>query len=283
MIIEAPKRRPPFITLLSEPGLGKTTLACMFPDPVIVRFEDGVESVPEQYMPALLPVVTSLDMAVEQLQWIAKNIKKHGRKTVILDTITRGDSMFEQHVVQNDPNNPLSINQACGGFGAGPKAVGQINVKLRKLLQVLNDRGMAVVVLAHATTETVEPPDGDNYSRYTLRMGKHSQAPWVDDVDMVGFICLERFVKGGKDDKVKKAISDGTRQLVCHSTAGNVSKNRFHIEDAITLPHPKEGKNPLLDLIPYYKLGLHLDNAPAAKPEPEPEQNDDDAQSEADE
>jgi hypothetical protein len=273
MIIEQPKRRPPFITLLSEPGLGKTTLACMFPDPIIVRFEDGVESVPEQFMPALLPVATSLDMAVSQLQWIAKNIKTHKKKTIILDTITRGESMFEQHVVMNDPNNPLSINQACGGFGAGPKAVGNIHVKLRKLLQVLNDRGMAVIVLAHASTETVEPPDGDNYSRYTLRMGKHSIAPWVDDVDMVGFICLERFVKGAKEDKntskAGKAMSDGTRQLVCHSTAGNVSKNRFHIEDSITLPHPKEGKNPLLDMIPYYKLGLHLEQAQAEQAEEE--------------
>lgn len=273
MMIEQPKRRPPIITLLSEPGLGKTTLACMFPDPIIIRFEDGIESVPDQFRPAVMPVVNSLDDALRQIGWLIKNIKTHGKKTVILDTVTRAESMFEQHVVASDPNTPASINQACGGFGAGPKAVGAVHGRVRKGLQQLNDLGMAVIILAHASTETVEPPDGDNYSRYTLRMGKHSVAPWVDDVDMVGFLCLERFVKGAKEDKntskAGKAMSDGTRQLICHSTAGNVSKNRFHIEDAITLPHWKEGKNPLMELIPYYKLGLHLaEPVKAADPEP---------------
>lgn len=284
MIIEQPKLRPPFITLFSEPGMGKTTLACMFPRAIILRVEDGVESVPLEHQPALMPIIRSIVDLEQQIDWVVANRKEHRRKTLILDSVTQAESMFEKHIVDTDPNVPLSINQACGGFGAGVKAVGKIHMRIRDKLERANRAGIAVIVLAHATTDTVEPPDGENYSRYTLRLGKHSQSPWVDNVDMVGFICLQKFVRGAREDKnvskAGKATSDGTRQIVCHATAGNVSKNRFGIEDAIELPPVKDWKNPLLALIPYYRQALGLgapveqvkpDPEPTPEPEPEPE------------
>lgn len=272
MLIEKPKRRPPFITILGEPGLGKTTLACMFPDAIIIRLEDGIESVPEQFKPAVMAKVETSDQLEEQIRWVFSARKQHGKKTLILDSITRAETMFEREIVANDPNRPSSINQACGGFGAGPKALGGWHARFRKLLGHLNEKGdMTVIVIAHASTETVEPPDGDNYTRHTLRLGKHSMAPWVDDVDMVAFIQLQRYVKGAKEggkngigEKAGKALSDGTRELICNSRAGNISKNRFGIEDAVELPHPSKGENPLLSMIPYYvENGLAL--APVKK------------------
>jgi hypothetical protein len=56
----------------------------------------------------------------------------------------------------------------------------------------------------------------------------------------VGFLRLEMFTKG--DGDVKKAISTGDRQLVCHAMAANVSKNRFGITEPIEV---KPGVNPL--------------------------------------
>lgn len=295
MIIEQPKLRPPFITLFSEPGLGKTTLASMFPKAIIIRVEDGVESVPVDKQPALMPVCRTLAQVEEQIEWVGQNRKTHKRSTLILDTVTQLETMIEKDIIDNDPNMPLSINQACGGFGAGVKAVGKVHQRIRDSLERLNRIGMAVIILAHATTDTVEPPDGENYSRYNLRLGKHSQAPWVDNVDMVGFICLQKFVRGAVDDKkiqkAGKAISDGTRQLICHAVAGNVSKNRFHIKDAIELPDVEKWINPLIPLIPYYAQFLPSAEKPQAQekkpeptpePTPEPEQVEQDAQQDDD-
>lgn len=276
MLLEEVKRRPPFITLLGEPGLGKTTLACMFPDAILIRLEDGVEAVPDQFRPGLMPVVETVQDLEDQIRWVFGARKKHGKKTIILDSITRAETMFEREIVANDPNRPSSINQACGGFGAGPKALGALHAKIRKLLGHLNEKGdMAVIVIAHSSTETVEPPDSDNYTRHTLRLGKHSMAPWVDDVDMVGFIQLQKFVRGAKDAtkstaaKAGKAVSDGVRELVAYVTAGNVSKNRFGLPDGdpVELPNPNKpgAVNPLLALIPYYR-----ENGYAPKPEEKP-------------
>lgn len=253
--------RPPVITVVSEPGMGKTTLACSFPNAIIIRSEDGIESVPKQYRPAIMPVCTTVDMFEQQIRWVVAKRKEHKRSVLIIDSITAFERMFEDHIVLTDHTNPSSINQACGGFGAGPKALGALHGKFRKLIGAANDRGFTVVILAHASVETVEPPDGENYSRYTVRLGKHSVAPWTDDVDMIGYIKLQRFTRGDKTDKVKKASSDGQRLLVCYATPGNISKNRFGIEDDIELPPAKDlfaKGNPLLGLIPYFtEVGIY--------------------------
>jgi len=84
------------------------------------------------------------------------------------------------------------------------------------------------------------------YMSYTLRLNKRSMPSYVDDVDVVGFLRLETFVKGGEDER-KVAISDGSRELVCYATAENVSKNRYGIKDPIPV---KLGENPLAKYIP---------------------------------
>ena len=64
--------------------------------------------------------------------------------------------------------------------------------------------------------------------------------PYIDNVDLVGFMRLETYLKG--DGEMKKAFSTGDRQLVCHAMAANVSKNRFGITEPLEV---KVGENPL--------------------------------------
>ena len=119
--------------------------------------------------------------------------------------------------------------------------------RLRKPAAILNERnGMHVVFIAHAETETIEPPDQDQFTRYSLRLGKKSIAHYVDDVDVVGFLRLETFTTG--DGERKKALSDGTRELICHAVASNVSKNRFGITEPLIV---RLGENPLVKFIPF--------------------------------
>lgn len=280
------------MTILGEPGLGKTTLAAMFPQSVILRIEDGVEAVPQRFKPALLGRIESTQQLEEQIRWLHAKRNEHGKKTVIVDSATRLETMIEREIVAADPNRPASINQACGGFGAGVKAVGAKHAQFRKLLGHLNEKGdFTVIVIAHSTTEIVEPPDGDNYTRHTLRLGKHSQAPWVDDVDLVGFIQLQKYVQGAKEGNAKgigakagKALSSGTRELVFGPRAGNISKNRFGLEaklndDCIELPDPNkpDTKNVLMPLIPYFVENGYCDEAVKKVVDDEPAIIEDDA------
>jgi hypothetical protein len=241
--ISKPVDRPVIGTIIGDAGLGKTSLACTFPKPIIIRAEDGLQAIPSDKRPDAFPVIHKESQLWDQL--IALLQEQHDYKTVVIDSVTALERLFIQHVVDSDPKNPRTINQALGGYGAGLAAVGAMHQRVRKAAGMLNERkNMNVVFVAHADTETIELPDQDPYTRYNLRLGKRSSAPYVDDSDFVGFLKLETFTTG--DGERKKAISDGTRVLVTYATAASVSKNRYGITEDLIV---KQGENPLVNYI----------------------------------
>ena len=262
--VEKPKPRPPIITICSDAGVGKTSLGATFPNSLFMRGEDGMEAIRNENMPDALPVIARVDQVWQQLK--AVMFEEHNYKTLVIDSVTALERLFIQHVLESDPKRPTSIVRALGGYGAGPKAVASMHQRIRKAAGILNvERGMNIVFLAHADTEMFEPPDQDSYTRYCLRLAKGSMAPYVDDSDLVGFLKLKTFVKGGgDDDERKKAISTGERELICYSTPANISKNRYGITENIDVPFDI---NPLVDHIPALAL-QYQEKAKPEKPKP---------------
>jgi len=234
----ADEERPIICTIVGEAGLGKTTLAASFPKPAMIRTEDGTASISDRKDVAMFDVAKSTDDVLDQLQALAE--QQHGFKTVIIDSITQLATMIESEIVNND--GAKSINQALGGYGAGVSAAAEVHRKIRNCLDwLMNEKGMNAVVIAHADTENLEPPDSDGFSRYTVRMHRKAVQHWVDNVDLVGFIKLKKILKG-KDQK--KAISTGERIITCHPVASHISKNRFGIDQDLLF---EKGKNPFAD------------------------------------
>lgn len=243
-----PTDRPTIVTLCADSGMGKTTLAASFPSPIFICAEDGLQAIPYEKRPPALPMVHTVDQLWSQLTALMQ--EEHSYQTLVIDSVTALERLFIQHVIDSDPKQPRSINAALGGYGAGLNAVGTLHQRVRKAAGILNERrGMHIVFTAHADTETVELPDEDPYTRYSLRLGKKSVAPYVDDSDVVGFIKLETYTAG--DGERKKAISDGTRLLICYATASNVSKNRYGIDEPLRI---EQGANPLVPYIPALRM-----------------------------
>lgn len=233
--IEKPQDRPPVCTILGEAGLGKTSLAATFPNPIFIRAEDGLQSIPANARPDAFPITEVPEQLWEQLATLIR--QEHDYRTLVIDSVTKLDSIFINDVVNSDPKHPQSINQALGGYGAGMAAVSAMHARVRKACEILNTKKrMNIVFIAHADTEALDLPDAEAYTRYNLRINKKCAAHYVDDVDLVGFLKLETFTTDNK-----KAVSDGTRVLVCHAVAANVSKNRYGIDKEITI---KKNENP---------------------------------------
>lgn len=240
--ISKPEDRPVLVTILGDAGLGKTSLAATFPNPIFIRAEDGLQAIPLESRPNAFPELTCVDDLWSQFTALIK--EDHDYKTVVIDSVTALERLFIDNIVDNDPKKPKSINQALGGYGNGTLAVGALHGRVRKACGILNKKGMHVVFIAHADTETIDLPDGEPYTRYSLRLAKKSVAPYVDDVDLVGFIKLTTFLTGDGDKK--KAISDGTRVLSVTATAANVSKNRYGITKDLPVV---QNENPFTDYI----------------------------------
>jgi len=259
--VSTPADRAVICTICGDSGMGKTSLAAAFPKPIFIRAEDGLQAIRTEHRPDAFPLLTGAKPAdaVKALwdQLIGLLQEDHDYQTVVIDSVTALERLFIASVMESDPK-AKSINQALGGYGAGLSAVAAMHQRVRKAAGLLNERkGMHVVFVAHADVETMRLPDSDDYMRYSLRLPSKSLPPYVDDVDVVGFLRLETFTKGD-DGERKKAISTGDRQLIVHATAANVSKNRFGITEPLDCP---EGVNPLANIIP--SLGGH--NAPATQ------------------
>ncbi|QAY18005.1 putative NTPase [Pseudoalteromonas phage C7] len=248
--ISKPKTKPMMATILGEAGVGKTTFAANHPNPIFIRVEDGLTSLQNRDDVNAFPLVSHTNEVFDAINVLAT--QEHNYGTLIIDSVTKLNELFEKEVIESDPKAPRSINQALGGYGAGHAAVAEKHRTLRNWCESLRDtKGMNVLFLAHADNETIELPDQDPYTRYTLRLNKRSVSSYVDNVDLVGLVRLRTFTTGDGDRK--KATSDGARELVCTALASSVSKNRYGIVKTLPLG---ENENPLTDYVPWLKQSL---------------------------
>lgn len=238
--ISKPAPRPPIITVIGDAGTGKTSLAATFPNPIVIRAEDGVTRIDRSLeRPDAFPSLTEAGQLWDQLMALLN--EDHQFDTLVIDSVTKLEELFVREILDKD-QRAKGINQALGGYGNGPAAVAAMHARVRKAAGLLNERkSMAVIFIGHADLETMRLPDSDDYQRYSLRLMPKSIAPYVDDVDLVALVRLTSALRGDEGER-KKVVSDGSRELVCHATAASVTKNGL----GITAPLDFEpGSNPL--------------------------------------
>jgi hypothetical protein len=242
--LQAPAVGAPLIfTIVADGGMGKTSLGALFPSPVFVRTEDGTRSLNGRNDVALFPVATCVQDVMDALVTLATD--DHRFLTLVLDSITKFNIMVEAEVLALDPK-AKGLNQALGGYGNAYDAVQKIHGDLRKACGYLSsEKGMHIVFLAHAATETVDPPDGDPYTRYSIPMHKKSIPHYTNDVDVVAYIKQKMYTTGAGDKK--KAVSAGDERIItCYPTPSHVSKNRLGIKADLQFV---EGVNPFAEYL----------------------------------
>ena len=236
-------QRPVICTLFGEGGMGKTTLASMFPKPVFIRTEDGTASLVGNDEVSLFPLATSSQDVLDAIEALAT--EKHDHKTLVIDSITQLATQIESEIVEAD-SKAKSISQAGGGYGAGYGQASERHAQIREWAGSLAyEVGMNIVFIGHADTETLTLPDMDPYNRYCVRMHKKSIPHYTDNVDLVGLIRLKTFTRGDGDKK--RAISTGEREILCFPQASSVTKNRFNISEP--LPFTFDGGNPFAQFL----------------------------------
>lgn len=272
-----PTVQAPVLTVVGFPGVGKSTLAATFPDPIFVQAESATsvfETWPEEKQPSFFPELPApnakrqqkpSEILLAQLRELAT--EDHPFKTVVVDAVTTLNTLFENEVIEFDENGATNIGEAAGGFGKGYLQVAALHSKIRNACEHLRKRGMTVVFLAHSGIAKVKNrPDVEAYSTWSLDMHEASRKIYVATSDAVLYLKSKEFVMGADKDKkgnVKsygKMTSTGERVLITASegTIGYVdAKNRYDIPAELDVPH---GENPILEYIPYFN------SAPAAKP-----------------
>lgn len=216
----------PVKTVLYGPeGIGKSTFASHFPDPVFIDTEGGTK----RLNVARLPQPTSWAMLLDEVAEVRKGSVPCG--TLVLDTADWAERLCIQAVCARAKVNGIEDF----GYGKGYTYVKEEFSKLLDALEEVLNAGHNVVVLAHAAITKFEQPDAvGNYDRWGMKTSKQVAPLLREWCDMLLFANYKTVVeKAGSGPNAKNKASGGKRVLYTTHHACWDAKNRFDLPEEV--------------------------------------------------
>lgn len=216
----------PVKTVLYGPeGIGKSTFASHFPDPVFIDTEGGTK----RLNVARLPQPTSWAMLLDEVAEVRKGSVPCG--TLVLDTADWAERLCIQAVCARAKVNGIEDF----GYGKGYTYVKEEFAKLLDALEEVLNAGHNVVVLAHAAITKFEQPDAvGNYDRWSMKTSKQVAPLLREWCDMLLFANYKTVVeKAGSGPNAKNKASGGRRVLYTTHHPCWDAKNRFDLPEEV--------------------------------------------------
>ena len=208
MVITSGKlHKPQKVVIYGVEGIGKSTFAAQFPDPLFIDTEGSTSHMDVKR----LPNPTSWTYLFSELDYVIQN---KPCKTLIIDTIDWAEQLAVQYICQRDGKTGLENYGYGTGYVYAREEMGRLLNKLNDVIDV----GINVVLTAHAQIRKFEQPDEEgSYDRYELKLGKKTSsqtAPLVKEwADMLLFANY-KVVSVAVDDKGKKHKASGGKRVM---------------------------------------------------------------------
>ena len=225
---------PPRLLTYGVAGVGKTLFATSAPAPVVLQTEDGLGGIDA----ATFGLLRSFDEVMAAIASLYT--EPHDFQTVVLDSLDWLEPLVWRHTCAIQPTPWANIEQP--GFGKGYGAAVDV---WRDFLEGINslrdERGMAVVLIAHADIKRFDSPETEPYDRYQPKLHARASALIQEHVDAVLFAnyrisTLKSDAGFGK--KVTRGVSGGDRLLHTTERPAYLAKNRFGLSDTLELAWP---------------------------------------------
>lgn len=253
--------------LYGPEGIGKSTFAAQFPDPVFIDTEGGTK----RLNVARLPQPTSWAMLLDEIEEVRRGGVPCG--TLVIDTADWAERLCIQSVCAKAKVTGIEDF----GYGKGYTYVKEEFAKLLDALEEVLNSGCNVVVLAHAAITKFEQPDAvGNYDRWSMKTSKQVAPLLREWCDMLLFANYKTVVeKSGSGANAKNKASGGRRVLYTTHHACWDAKNRFSLPEEIPfdyasiaacIPHGTQQKSPAQSAAPASKAEDDILSIPAPRP-----------------
>lgn len=219
------------VVVYGPEGIGKSTFASRFPDPVFIDTEGstGYMNVRRFDKPS------SWSMLLEEVNY---TLVHKPCKTLVIDTIDWAEQLCIESVCAEHQKSGIEDF----GYGNGYVYVKEEFGRFLNKLQEVVDAGIHVVLTAHAQIRKFEQPDEMGaYDRYELKLGKKTSSqtsPLVKEwSDMLLFANYRTYaVATDKDGKKHKAQGGQRVMYTTHHPCWD-AKNRYGLEDCISFEY----------------------------------------------
>lgn len=214
--------RPPRILIFGPHGIGKSTFGASAPAPIFLPTEDGLTTIDIPHF----PVATALPQVWEAIGALIK--ENHDYKTFVVDTLDWLEKLIWSAVCEEHKTDAIEGI----GYGKGYNYALTHWDRFIRGLDKLRDKGMAVVLLAHSSIQTYNPPDNTPYDRHAIKLHKTASAKIEEWCDAVLFVNYRVFVKTEKGKSSGKATG-GERILYTSPNPAYKTKNRYGLPEEV--------------------------------------------------
>lgn len=214
------------LTAYGPEGIGKSTFASQFPDPLFIDVEGGTKQLDVARFPqpqTWTELIEMIDAVLDEPQTC---------RTLVIDTVDRAETLLSNQLLSEGKCD--SIEKYGGGYGKGYTAMAErFNKDLLMRLDRLIAKGVNVVLIAHAAMRKLESPDDPPYDRWELKVSK-KVAPLIKEwSDILIFMTYENLVV--EENGRAKAKGKAKRKMILNHRPTCDAKNRYNLPDDLPL------------------------------------------------
>jgi AAA domain len=210
-------------------GVGKSTLGANADGAIVIPFEDGIDDIDCESMPR----PETFDQAIEALSEL---YSEHPYRTVVIDTLDALEVLIHKKVC--DDRKVTSIEEINYGKGY-LLALNYWRDFLAGLEGLREQKGMSIILIAHALIERFQNPETEGYDRYRPKLHKAAAGmimEWCDDVLFATYKVYTKVTEESFGKTIVKAVGKSDdRVLRTTERPAHLAKNRLGMPEEIPL------------------------------------------------